>query len=56
MQVDSALLKRNVDDLSTCQPIDNGDQDEEVPTEENVEEYIEHLVQSLEHTKTDEVQ
>ena len=56
MQVDSAVLKLNLDDLSASQPIDNGDQDEEVPTEESVEEYIEHLVQSLEHTEADEVQ
>ena len=50
--MDSALLKLKLDDLSTCQPIVNGDEDEEMPTEEGVEEYIEHLVQSLEHTKT----
>ena len=56
LQVDSAVLKQKLDGLSVCQPIDNGDQDEEVPTEESVEEYVDHLVQSLEHTSTDEVQ
>jgi hypothetical protein len=48
-------LKQNLDGWSACQPIDNGDQDEQVPTEESVEEYIEHLVQSLEHVNTNEV-
>ena len=50
------MLKLKLDNLSTCQLTANGDQDEEVPTEEGVEEYIEHLVQSLEHTKTENEQ
>ena len=46
------MLKQNLDGISVCQPIDSGDQDEQVPTEESVQE---HLVQSLEHINTDAV-
>ena len=49
------MLKQNLDGISVCQPIDSGDQDEQVPTEESVQEYIEHLVQSLEHINTNAV-
>ena len=50
LQVDAAVLKQKLADLSTSgQPLLNGDQDEEIPTEEGMEEFVEHLVESLEH-------
>ena len=55
LQVDSSMLKQNLDGMLVCQPMDNGDQDEQVPTEESVQEYIEHIVQSLENINTDAV-
>lgn len=33
----------------------NGDQDEEIPSKESMEEFVEHLVQSFEDDKTDKV-
>ena len=52
LQADVAELRQKlVEAAASGQPPLNGDQDEEIPSEENMEEYVEHLVESLEHEK-----
>ena len=51
-QADVAELRQKlVEATASGQPLLNGDQDEEIPSEENMEEYVDHLVESLEHEK-----
>ena len=49
IQVDAAVLKQKlVDTPQNGLSVLSGDQDEEVPTEEGMEEFVDHLVESLE--------
>ena len=48
LQVEAALLRQKLSDFSITGQSFNGETDEELPTEESIEEYVEHLVESLE--------
>ena len=56
LQVEAAVLRQKFKDISGSGyswPVFSGEEDEEILTEEYMEEFVDHLVEGLEHEKTE---